>query len=130
MFGESWHVLRKVLTHDTDRALTAYWDRVLAEEQEGQLVSPSAEVSTLAPPKSNPGQVWHICCFGNYAAVGFLLPLFVPKGSVLSHAFNLLACAGGRLLVSLPSRRMVRRTFPACADESTPLRSHPDNRHH
>ena len=55
MFGESWHVLRKVLTHDTDRALTAYWDRVRAEEQEGQLVSPSAEVSTLAPPKSNPG---------------------------------------------------------------------------
>ena len=55
MFGESWHVLRKVLTHDTDRALTAYWDRVRAEEQEGHLASPSAEVSTLAPPKGNPG---------------------------------------------------------------------------
>ena len=44
MFGDSWQVLRKVLTHDIQIALDAYWNRVRAEEYEGQLVSPSAEV--------------------------------------------------------------------------------------
>ena len=44
MFGDSWHILRKVLSHDIERAMDGYWSRIRREEQEGFLISPSAEV--------------------------------------------------------------------------------------
>ena len=47
IFGDSWRVLRKVLTSDIHRAMDAYWDRARREEGTGQLISPSAEVHTM-----------------------------------------------------------------------------------
>ena len=47
IFGDSWHVLRKVLTSDIQRAMDAYWNRARREEGTGQLISPSAEVHTM-----------------------------------------------------------------------------------
>ena len=47
IFGDSWGVLRKVLTSDIQRAMDAYWNRARREEGTGQLISPSAEVYTL-----------------------------------------------------------------------------------
>ena len=44
MFGDSWRTLRKVLSHDIERAMDGYWSRIRREEQEGMLISPSAEV--------------------------------------------------------------------------------------
>ncbi len=48
MFGDSWHILRKVLSHDIERAMDGYWNRIRREEQEGFLISPSAEVCCYA----------------------------------------------------------------------------------
>jgi len=45
MFGDSWRVLGKVLSHDIEMAMDAYWSRIRREELDGQLISPSAEVS-------------------------------------------------------------------------------------
>ena len=47
IFGDSWRVLRKVLTSDIQRAMDAYWSRARREEGTGQLISPSAEVHTM-----------------------------------------------------------------------------------
>ncbi|CAL5226722.1 g9574 [Coccomyxa viridis] len=47
MFGDSWHILRKVLSHDIERAMDGYWSRIRREEQEGFLISPSAEMRAL-----------------------------------------------------------------------------------
>lgn len=44
MFGDSWQTLRKVLSHDIERAMDGYWSRIRREEREGMLISPSAEV--------------------------------------------------------------------------------------
>ena len=47
IFGDSWRVLRKVLTSDIQRAMDAYWNRARREEGTGQLISPSAEVCAM-----------------------------------------------------------------------------------
>ena len=44
MFGDLWQLLRKVLSHDIERAMDGYWSRIRREEREGLLISPSAEV--------------------------------------------------------------------------------------
>ena len=48
MFGDSWHMLRKVLSHDIEIALDGYWNRIRREEQEGFVISHSAEVCCYA----------------------------------------------------------------------------------
>ncbi len=49
MFGDSWRMLGKVLSHDIEMAMDAYWSRIRREELDGQLISPSAEVSWIEP---------------------------------------------------------------------------------
>ena len=44
LFGDSWGALKRILTEDIGVALERYWARVRAEEREGQLTSPAAEV--------------------------------------------------------------------------------------
>ena len=52
IFGDSWRVLRKVLSSDIQRAMDAYWSRARREEGAGHLISPAAEVHAvlLLPP--------------------------------------------------------------------------------
>jgi hypothetical protein len=45
LFGDSWAALKRILTEDIGVALERYWARVRAEEREGQLTSPAAEVT-------------------------------------------------------------------------------------
>ena len=60
IFGDSWRVLRKVLTSDIQRAMDAYWNRARREEGTGQLISPSAEVHTMPLIHCIASCAWHL----------------------------------------------------------------------
>ena len=77
MFGDSWHILRKVLSHDIERAMDGYWSRIRREEQEGFLISPSAEVCCHALLCILPSALQ--CTAGTMSPPSCLIPL-VPTG--------------------------------------------------
>ena len=104
IFGDSWRVLRKVLTSDIQRAMDAYWSRARREEGTGQLISPSAEVHTM---------------------------LLIHSTYMVNPAFQAVHCISGTLVgATAPTSAALKHSVRPCAVLRASSAAYPLHRQH